>query len=716
MKRTLTFIIILFLASISYADDLTDHGSVLLNDISDVKCQDNYLYCAFYHGVGVINLELDYFKKRLYSSVDIPGIPISVHPFGDILAVETETGEVSIINISDPRDIRYLGSFTPEWEIWDIERIGDFIYVAIEYNGIARYDISDPYNINFDDSNMVGIRVTKLAVEDTLLFALDDYNGILVYSPDEQGFGEIISELLLPEQAISFAIDGDTLYAGLKPNGYSISLIEDIHNLVYLERRESFIRGDNLAVTDKGVILSNNTVGFELIYDNNGNPIDQIFALNEILGFGNVFNFDNHNFIVYPHDIHGFGAYVIDDPITINIAYPNLIYASPGPITKIKFINSRLHSMGPNNRYEIFSLENPDQPFRDGVLMNPPYNPLGAFTIGDTVFVADLQTHTIFPAVDIGYGNPRIIQPFYSFGNSFGSPEIIQDYFGEDDLIYFINNQTVRGARRTNEGLDINYFNWVFPANLLGVLLDDTITYVSGEGGGIQVYSIDDEFGADMLVNYPLDGVYNDFAKVGNILYAGGDNLQMIDVSMPVFPSYGYVSTQPGTVYDLLVYGNNLYCAAENGIFIYDISGGKLDLLFSGGKKATFLDINDKYIAASDGKSVKIYSSPIVTATDPIPDLFELETAGIEGYPNPFNPNIQLSLSGFKTYEDIMIDIYDILGRKIRSINIKGGPAENIQTSWDGRGEDGQPAASGVYFFKAFNATQNAVLKAVLLK
>jgi hypothetical protein len=71
----------------------------------------------------------------------------------------------------------------------------------------------------------------------------------------------------------------------------------------------------------------------------------------------------------------------------------------------------------------------------------------------------------------------------------------------------------------------------------------------------------------------------------------------------------------------------------------------------------------------------------------------------MQNYPNPFNPSTQirfvLSVSG-KT----RLAIYDILGRRIRTLIDGVRPAGEQQVTWDGRDDAGLAAASGVYFYR----------------
>ncbi len=76
----------------------------------------------------------------------------------------------------------------------------------------------------------------------------------------------------------------------------------------------------------------------------------------------------------------------------------------------------------------------------------------------------------------------------------------------------------------------------------------------------------------------------------------------------------------------------------------------------------------------------------------------------VYNYPNPFSDNTQFTfeLRGTLVPEELRIKIYTIAGRLIREINIPPGQM-NIgfnQYYWDGKDQDGDEIANGLYFYK----------------
>jgi hypothetical protein len=93
------------------------------------------------------------------------------------------------------------------------------------------------------------------------------------------------------------------------------------------------------------------------------------------------------------------------------------------------------------------------------------------------------------------------------------------------------------------------------------------------------------------------------------------------------------------------------------------------------------------------------------------PSEFDLS----QNYPNPFNPSTKieftLAKSGFVT-----LQIYDILGRKVRTLVSEELSSGYKSVIWDGKNDDGEAVASGVYFYQLKVGDFSEPKKMLLLK
>ncbi|MCP4726984.1 MAG: T9SS type A sorting domain-containing protein, partial [bacterium] len=86
-----------------------------------------------------------------------------------------------------------------------------------------------------------------------------------------------------------------------------------------------------------------------------------------------------------------------------------------------------------------------------------------------------------------------------------------------------------------------------------------------------------------------------------------------------------------------------------------------------------------------------------------IPDEYILK----QNYPNPFNSGTMIEFT-LPAVSDVVLKVYDLLGREVKTIASGNYPKGTHRLSWNGTNELGSPVGSGVYIcrLKAGNRTQ----------
>ncbi|MGB3093420.1 MAG: FlgD immunoglobulin-like domain containing protein [Candidatus Zixiibacteriota bacterium] len=91
------------------------------------------------------------------------------------------------------------------------------------------------------------------------------------------------------------------------------------------------------------------------------------------------------------------------------------------------------------------------------------------------------------------------------------------------------------------------------------------------------------------------------------------------------------------------------------------------------------------------------------------------EFALFQNHPNPFNQatKIEFTLvkSGF-----VSLSIYDLLGRKVRTLASEHLPSGYKSVLWDGKNDSGEDVASGIYFYQLGVRDYSETKTLVLLK
>jgi hypothetical protein len=127
---------------------------------------------------------------------------------------------------------------------------------------------------------------------------------------------------------------------------------------------------------------------------------------------------------------------------------------------------------------------------------------------------------------------------------------------------------------------------------------------------------------------------------------------------------------------------------------------------------------NDLAVAneLSDNVSILQNLTNDVTSVDDgagarLPDEFRLE----QNYPNPFNPATSIAYS-LDARAHVTIDIYNVLGRKVRTLINDTQPAGSYQVVWDGTDQTGRAVATGLYLYRLQIGERAATKKMILLK
>jgi hypothetical protein len=88
----------------------------------------------------------------------------------------------------------------------------------------------------------------------------------------------------------------------------------------------------------------------------------------------------------------------------------------------------------------------------------------------------------------------------------------------------------------------------------------------------------------------------------------------------------------------------------------------------------------------------------------------------LQNYPNPFNPSTTISFS-VSQRGSVMLEIYDLTGRHVRTLLSGDVAAGQHNVQWDGREEGGSSVGSGVYFYQLrVGSTPGSTRKMMLIR
>ena len=201
----------------------------------------------------------------------------------------------------------------------------------------------------------------------------------------------------------------------------------------------------------------------------------------------------------------------------------------------------------------------------------------------------------------------------------------------------------------------------------------------------------------------------NNYLNVSKNFNAGGDLFYRLND--PLNPELAFTTPISSKWKGCKIKDNVLFSPSKYTVYLYDLEGnpnGELEPfdyfnLNSRYKNLTFYSQGgEDYFFCSQLECISTYNYSIETSAEgelPLPELT------LSNYPNPFNPETTISFSVTQNSEFVNIDIYNVKGQKVRTLDCSNcfAAASNKLTHsivWNGKGENNKPVSSGVYMYQ----------------
>ena len=174
----------------------------------------------------------------------------------------------------------------------------------------------------------------------------------------------------------------------------------------------------------------------------------------------------------------------------------------------------------------------------------------------------------------------------------------------------------------------------------------------------------------------------------------------------------GFETTAPGSWHGYcVVMGAGDFITGPGELFYWEVAGISL-----GVSPVTTVSVA---LAAPDASVLDDVTLPptSLTVVEPASGISDLP--GIQGnlniYPNPFNPRaeIRFELGSATTGR---LGVFDSRGRQVAQLHEGFLPAGQSTFTWDGRGANGLPQPTGVYFFRMETPEGVSLAKGMLVK
>ncbi len=212
-------------------------------------------------------------------------------------------------------------------------------------------------------------------------------------------------------------------------------------------------------------------------------------------------------------------------------------------------------------------------------------------------------------------------------------------------------------------------------------------------------------------------------------------SLVKIRESNPALEQGEYVgvnNTSPDSVYSYIrmednnkaiiinnFYGNNVHVTVNVPVDTLNLDPNKTwyanDLLNKTSEQVSNVSLSNLTVDlfAYQSKIIVLDNSPLTGVKESVqhPLTYNL----LQNYPNPFNPSTTITYEIPNT-EKVNLVIYDILGRKIKTLVNNVQTAGRYKVVWNGKNNFNQQVASGIYFYRMQGGNFATVKKMILLK
>ncbi len=195
----------------------------------------------------------------------------------------------------------------------------------------------------------------------------------------------------------------------------------------------------------------------------------------------------------------------------------------------------------------------------------------------------------------------------------------------------------------------------------------------------------------------------DDFVTVSLMPYA----TSLSDLSGPVYIGF----TQPGSVLDSV----GVYCALSNAT-ADNHTFGLIDPVNARWRAMPAINTSSGVSLAGYNMMMRalfLYRQKEVTSTGGI-----VEDVG-QSYPNPFrsavSSTVQIPYTATPAAH-VVIDIFTMLGERVRRLETDAPPSGKGVITWDGRNGTGKTVASGVYLYRMMNVAGNPAGKMVVIE
>jgi hypothetical protein len=711
---------VLFTASVDSL--ITYSTSILWSEINNIFVEGNYAYCAFVNGLGIIDVS-DSTNPVLVSSLYFPSRGEGIFVQGDLAYLADGYWGLQIIDVSDPLHPISRGHYDTPGYSWDVFVKDNYAYLADDWHGVFIVDVSDPDHPepvwNYDTRDYP----RDIFVQGNYAYVADSYGGLFIIDASNPTSPDTLGRYSDSSFAAGLFVKDTLAYIAnwWVPEGFEIFNIKNPNQPQaigsYPISGEEVFAWDTLACE----------VGLGWLHVLNVVNPSQPELVGAFYMGGYALGVWVRNGLAYvakctDGDIDWFDGQKISGLEIINIKYTPHIWRQGSletPWVKQVFIQDNLAYVLVKDELKICNISDPAKP---EVLGSCPTSGSASkiFVEGDIACIADTAGLQVFYVK-----NPSM--PFWVGSYPMSRPA--RDVFVKDTLAYVI--ESGKYAQASGKLRIVNVANPLEPESVgtyslhdyafdfSSVFILDTLAYVGIAGlfdGNLHIVSISNPQNP-YLISYKYPAEFYDCADIvvkDGFLYAISSDYDWF--YLPLTPSW-MSATRRLSIKDSLAY----VTCGTSGLKIVSIADPHNPYVVTSYNTPGFaydVFLVDDHIYLADKYSLMVLESHFESSEvkefadeENIPLSYSL----CQNYPNPFNPETNIEFTIPKS-EQVKIEIFNILGQKVRTLVDEYLKAGHKVVNWNGKDDSDKYVSSGIYLYRIEASEFLQTKKMVLLR
>ena len=563
------------------------------------------------------------------------------------------------------------------------------------------------------------------------LYAVDDFNGLLVYSLEDPTAPSLVDTVLFPDPVNDISISENYLYLACGDSGvvsYELVPPAQLSHPINYRTESRAIKVD----ASNNVILATDLFGTIYLFDSDSTEARYIAKERHVDDHCVFLTKNGRDYLLLPDKAGGFEIISVDRDTE-----PDQVWFYPGSslITSVALVDDYAMVTGADDDLTVWAVRSDSLPkMVSSVTPATSFNHVTAF--GSIVFVVenslltngwvylmetsdssfvlrqrrDLLAMCQVSDIEVEYNDSGDIDvttygpectTLFTVAKKGEPPD---DYYSIKELTFvesgfsqtaversggYLYTYPNKGIGKIYDATDIGIYNELplagtFSINGMVSCIEiiDTLCYIAGTTGW-HIYRMDGYQIGELLSVPEWKFKFRDikFDWDDSLMFAalGTDGIGVYDVSDIAVPQFVYHIDTPGY--------------------------------------AEFVDVSNDLLAVSDKFSVQIFEFHYTGKNNApiLPARFDLA----QNYPNPFNSvtNIEFSFPGnLETRYHAVLEIINCLGQPVTTITDELLPGGPYLYTWNGTDASGNEVASGVYFYRLSIDGTHMTKKMVLLK